>query len=653
MPPIAGIISLGPHACNLNWARQIASAATYLKPRRMFESASDRFWMASFLVLNSSTPDSEVFWHHDKTYLLADATLYGELEEEGVWQPEPRGSAPRLSRLISRLGVGQLSRLRGDFAFVQYNIQTGDILCCRDHLGVRPFFYSVYKGHFIFASELRLVISCMDPPPELNTEYLLDTLVTKKASKQTSPYREIYRLPPGHVLRVIDGSATTEAYWKPNADKKIMLEKVADYSGMLREKLLTAVQSRLQDVDYAGAELSGGLDSSAVTGIAVNHLRGKEKELRVFSNVCPENPPCNCADERRQIACMAEYARLNLTHVDNLGGTPAGLLKTAVDIQACFLQQNFSIFNGGLYQAASQQGVQVLLSGFGGDEMVSARTGVAWDELIRERQWRIFMMEWFKQGISVRNLLLPIRILTRMALRGGIRTVRNDGVFAPALLDERFRNLPLQPGYATKYKLRKRMEDKNRKPDVSTLAQRQLFRLLMDHLPQRMEYCYAAAAQYGIEYRYPLLDKELVETFLAFPPWVKQNRRVNRFLFREAIQGIVPEEIRLRNDKSVSTIPQMLHGLVTDRDALMQIVADASGHPVLNQLFDLSRFSDWYDRLVKRDAKEMNYLMPGAFWGYLMILLYFEKSPLKNEATTSLKEGHPEAGLNNKSGIKS
>ncbi len=67
---------------------------------------------------------------------------------------------------------------------------------------------------------------------------------------------------------------------------------------------------------------------------------------------------------------------------------------------------------------------------------------------------------------------------------------------------------------------------------------------MLDHLPQRMEYCYAMAAQYGIEYRYPLLDVDLVETALAFPPWIKQHHGINRYLFRQAIRGFVPEEIR-------------------------------------------------------------------------------------------------------------
>lgn len=636
MPPIAGIISLGPHSCNLNWIHHIISAATYRKPRRLVSSTSDRFWMAAFLLENSPAADSEVFWQHDQVCMLADASLYNELHEESLWHAEPSGCAPRLVRLVGRLGVEGIDRLRGDFAFVQYNRQTGDILCCRDHLGVRPFFYSVYKGHFIFASELRLVISCMDPPPELNTEYLHDTLVTKKAPMEASPFVGVHRLTPGHTLRVREGSATKEAYWKPDADKKIRLEKVADYSGMLHEKLLTAVHSRLKEVDHAGAELSGGLDSSAVTGIAVNHLRGKEKELRVFSNVCPVNTPRNCADERRQIACMAEYSRLNLTHVDNLGGTPAGLLKAAVDIQACFLQQNFSIFNNGLYQAASEQGVQVLLSGFGGDEMVSARTAVAWDELIREGQWRIFMFEWFKQGLSAGNLLLPVRMLIKMALGGRIRKAGNTKAFAPALLDARFQCLPLQPDYAGKHKLRERLEEKFRRPVFTTSAQRRLSLLLTDHLPQRMEYCYAAAAQHGIEYRYPLLDIELVETFLAFPPWVKQSLGMNRFLFREALRGIVPEEIRLRNDKSYSTIPQMQFERASDRDALMEIVTHAAGYPFLNQLFDFSRFSTWYDRLVKSDAKDKSIQMPGAFWSYLMILIYFDKAGMGNAAQTRL-----------------
>jgi asparagine synthetase B (glutamine-hydrolysing) len=143
------------------------------------------------------------------------------------------------------------------------------------------------------------------------------------------------------------------------------------------------------------------------------------------------------------------------------------------------------------------------------------------------------------------------------------------------------------------------------------------------HLPQRMEYCYAAAAQYGIEYRYPLLDVDLVETYLAFPSWIKQHKGINRYTFREAMKGFVPEDIRQRDDKSGSTIPQTHYSFRTERNEILGFIMKASQSPYLEQIFDFSKFPIWYEKLAKRDPNDMNYMMPGAFYTCLMIISYY------------------------------
>jgi len=129
---------------------------------------------------------------------------------------------------------------------------------------------------------------------------------------------------------------------------------------------------------------------------------------------------------------------------------------------------------------------------------------------------------------------------------------------------------------------------------------RQVERIMADHLPQRLEYCYAAAAQQGIEYRYPLLDVDLIETCLSFPPWLKRHRGINRYLFRQAIRGYVPEDIRLRNDKTGATIPQTFFSLVQEQEAILEAIRAGSRVDWLNEIFDLTRFPEWYARLVAR-----------------------------------------------------
>jgi asparagine synthase (glutamine-hydrolysing) len=263
----------------------------------------------------------------------------------------------------------------------------------------------------------------------------------------------------------------------------------------------------------------------------------------------------------------------------------------------------------------------VLLSGFGGDELVSARVAMPWNELISEREWKVIRDELYCKGIRLKSLLKPSLLLARYLKSRLIRPAYRTGVFTPKLIRRRFENLPLQPAFSREHQLHKRMTEKYRMPYHQKLSEKQLYRITMDHLPQRMEYCYAAAGQFGIEYRYPLLDVSLVLAALAFPPWLKQHHGNSRYLFREAMTGYVPESIRQRNDKSGTTIPQSFYSLVNEMDEILGLINYGSASAELQEIFDFQRFPAWYERLVERDPAEMNYLNPGAFYAYLMIIL--------------------------------
>jgi hypothetical protein len=113
---------------------------------------------------------------------------------------------------------------------------------------------------------------------------------------------------------------------------------------------------------------------------------------------------------------------------------------------------------------------------------------------------------------------------------------------------------------------------------------------------------------------------------LAFPPWVKQHHGINRYMFRQAIAGCVPETIQQRNDKSGTTIPQTFHSLISEKDMILELIRSCSDSSQMNEIFDFSRFGAWYERLVRRDPEDMNTLMPGAFYDYLMIMLYYKSN---------------------------
>jgi hypothetical protein len=255
---------------------------------------------------------------------------------------------------------------------------------------------------------------------------------------------------------------------------------------------------------------------------------------------------------------------------------------------------------------------------------VSARIVTPWNEYIREGQWKVLVDELFHKGMTARSILKSGKIVLHYLLSLWYHPEFSSGIFTPELQEKRFTNLPLQPAFTCRHDLRKRHGEKYRKRIHKQLSERQWARIMLDHVPQRMEYCYAAAAQYGIEYRYPLLDVDLMQTCLALPPWLKQHHGINRYIFRQAIKGFVPEAIRNRDDKSGTTIPHMHYSLLNEKDKIMDLVKSFAGSAVLKKMMNFERFEEWYEKLARRDKDEINYLNPGAFYDYLMIMIYFK-----------------------------
>ena len=630
MPPVFGIFQPDLKQPDPILMGRMTDAATYIVPRHITTFDGPGL-LASAALRNhvSLAPDQTAIYRKDHLVISADASLYNRkalAHRLGLKSsPAEAGDAELILRAYEKWGSRCPGFLYGDFAFVIFNTRNGEFFGARDPLGVRPLFYSRIQNCFVFASELRLVLAALDARPEIQEDYLLDSLVGVKTAKDKTPFESIFRLSPGHFMEGKKGEIKLTRYWMPDIKATIHLEKDQDYINMYRELLVNAVNMRCDRVTSLASELSGGLDSSAITGIAADYASSGNIPFVSLSNVFPENTGIAFKDEREFIREMISFKGLKGILVDNLGKTLPDLMKHTLDIQGTYVQQNFNMMNHGLYKAAGEAGSDVLLSGFGGDELVSARTAFPWNEMILKRQWAAMKDELFSRGVTPKTLLKPGLITARFLYSRFNRKEYSTGVFTPELLTRRLQNLPIQPAYVKQNNLENRFRDKYRFPKQDILSLRQLYRISMDHLPQRMEYCYTAAAQYGIEYRYPLLDVNLVLACLAFPARLKQHHGTNRYLFRESIAGFVPEVIRQRNDKSGTTIPQAYYRLIREKENILSIVNNCKGKSKIQEIFDLSRFPKWHDMLVSREEEDLNAMNPGAFYTYLMMLLYYTR----------------------------
>jgi asparagine synthase (glutamine-hydrolysing) len=559
--------------------------------------------------------------------IVADAELYNRdalIERLGLSKTGIISSSVIILESFKRWGYECVKQLHGDFAFAIWNSAKKELYCGRDHIGVRPLHYSNVRGKFIFASELRTLKKHYPAGLSLNEDFFLDTLVTQISSKHLTAFETIYRLPPAHYLIFREGEINIINYWVPDFDRQICYKNPDDYGAMMKEQLQRAVMVRLQNVSVIGTELSGGLDSSLITCLAHDESSAQKIPCYALSNILPHDHPVELKDELEFIKKVVNSRKMPWLDITGTNDTMLGILRYNLDIQGSFIQQRFGMFNKELYKTASDQGINVLLSGFGGDEMISARFSTPWNDMLADHNWKIFLQLLFTKRNPLKAMVKAIRLPVNYLLWDFLVPKQTYGMFEPEMLEKRFSTFCLNQQFSEKSKLKVRHLEKYKHLSQKYLSQRQFQRFNHPHIPQRLEYCYTAAGNFNIQYRYPLLDTRVIEAYLSMPPHIRYGVDGNRNIFRMVMQGIVPEEIRLRDDKSGSTIPYMQMKLMEERNIILSFLDECSKNDTLKTIFDFSKFASWYEKLIERDEKDIQYLMPGAFYNYLMIMLYFK-----------------------------
>jgi asparagine synthase (glutamine-hydrolysing) len=627
MASFSGVVQMNHQPVDPGLVKSRLAVTKYIVPRKIqsWENPSVSVHVAEIndTCLNGS---SGYLFETESCVIVADILLFnrmetGKLLKKGSIDDSIKDTEILLA-LYEKLGPGCLSYIKGDYSFFIYHKKTGDFFCARDPLGIRPFFYAITSDSFLFGSELRFVKASFPGELQTNFEYILNTLVTCKSDIHETAFKSIYRLKPAHYLLFEGGKFRMNRFWQFNTERKMICNTRSEYAEILRSALIKAVQVRLGSADHVGAELSGGLDSSAICGIAQTIADSRNMQISAFSNILPGDHPSIYKDESEYILQQLRYKAMDWTGIERLNQNTVELINHAIAVQGCFTQQNFHVFNKGLLEAAGNKNISVLLSGFGGDEMISARISFPWNEVLDNRKFDVFLDELFYRGITFKSFIRGIKISGKYLLSKKDRRNLIHNKFSRDLLDNRFNMLPILHDFSARYNLRKRFYDKYAYAFQHKISKQQIARITQNYVAQHMEFSYAAAAQYGIEYRYPLLDTELLETYLSFPAYIVNHHGINRYIFRSAIQDFVPEIILSRNDKSFLTIPHVSMRLADDREIILSAVRDGSKSSYLNEIFDFQKFPGWYEEIVKQDEKMIPYLMPGAFCNDLMFILY-------------------------------
>ena len=183
--------------------------------------------------------------------------------------------------LYEDLGADCLEHLRGQFAFVIWDEETGRLFAARDRFGLKPLFYGEHQGSLYLASEAKALFAA-GLPKSWDTRAVYHSLHACPDERR-SLFGGISQVPPGHILVAGDGAVRLERYWdlpaSPGSRRRFGLRTrngappapgVEDCVERARELTEESVALRMVAGVPVGCLLSGGLDSSAVLGVAAS-----------------------------------------------------------------------------------------------------------------------------------------------------------------------------------------------------------------------------------------------------------------------------------------------------------------------------------------------------------------------------------------------
>lgn len=127
-----------------------------------------------------------------------------------------RSDTETLVNGLEAYGPAFVEQLRGMFAFAVWNEKKEELMLARDFFGIKPLFYTVVDGNFVFASEIKSILQFPGVPKKLNERALEQYLSFQYSVLEETFFEGIYRLPPGCMLFYRQGKYEICRYFQPS-----------------------------------------------------------------------------------------------------------------------------------------------------------------------------------------------------------------------------------------------------------------------------------------------------------------------------------------------------------------------------------------------------------------------------------------------------
>jgi asparagine synthase (glutamine-hydrolysing) len=453
-------------------------------------------------------------------------------------------------------GEGALDRMEGMWAFALIDAANDRLILCRDRFGEKPLYLWRHGDTLYFGSEPKFIAALAGAKPDVNLDQIRRFLVNgyKSLYKQPQTYfRDVMEVPPAHYIALRGpGPIAPTAYWKLAHRPQKMT--AAQALGGARERLETAMRIRLRaDVPVAFC-LSGGIDSTTLSGLAVKHFG---HDLHAFSIIDGDERYDELENIEAQVAFLGCKSYRVHTSTEGFFERLSDLVSYH-DMPVATLTYYLHSF---LSQAISEAGYKVAISGTAADELYTGyydHYGFWLAEMSAQPNFPALVDDWRgSYGAYVQNPVLqdPLVFAKTPDERGHI--------FLNANLFQQWLTEPFNEPFAETHYA------------DSLLRNRMLNELVHESVPVILHEDDRNSMRYSVENRSPYLDRHLAEFMFSVPAEHLIKDGYAKYLLRASGEGVVADSVRFDKRKRGFNAP--IDSLVdrSDPDTRERLMADS------------------------------------------------------------------------------
>lgn len=515
------------------------------------DDGSDAFYSYKNVALgikhNNVSCDNDEFIIKDKTnryVIVVNGNLYNQSELQNELQKKGYECQTKADTILNAyIAWGQecLDKLDGVFVFLIYDKDQHTLFVARDRFGVKPLYYHISDDAIVFSSELPHLLLSVPDKVKANDNAIFDYLVFNRTDQtEQTFFRGIYKLQHGCCMTLDCSQCYTKdtlpiVKWYDLA-KRVQGQTIKKDKEKFMQLFVRAIQKRTDNKNSWGTCLSGGIDSSAITSTIVKVL--KKTELHTFSAVYGKG--CR-ADESHYIDSFKGIVP-NMHYVYPDADTLFDNLHNYVQTQLEPTPTTSPFAHYCVLQEAHKY-VQMTLDGQGADEALSGYEyipGLYYKTLLTHFKWLTLAKELLRYARlhkSTRHIKYMIFFLLPSKLRTKVR-VAQRGYINPAFVAQHQHSVIAEQLFGAK------------------TMQEMLIRHFEYKLEHLIKWGDRNANAFAMESRQPFLDKDLVEYSLKVEDEAKVHNGYTKYILREVMQGIMPEEVRTRIDKMGFSVPQ-------------------------------------------------------------------------------------------------